>query len=265
MGIFAPFAYVRNKLVLDSDAEAFLTATGITDTTITSAINTLVVELKKENLWSIMGAIYPFVGGTANTHKFNLKTPADTNAAFRLNFVGGITHSSSGILPNGTNGYANTFYIPSSNLTVNSTHLSVYIGTNNTQTTSDPVIMGIFNSITQAMLIASKGIFGSRNLGEEISVSQSTRAGYLISTKTSATLTTLYKNGSSVASGNSGGTLPINNILIGNTAIGGSPYNVGWDNNQIRFATIGLGLTASDAGKLNTIVQKFQTTLGRQV
>ena len=31
-----------------------------------------------------MKAIYPFVGGTATTHKFNLKDPADINAAFRL-------------------------------------------------------------------------------------------------------------------------------------------------------------------------------------
>ena len=49
---------------LDPDAQAFLTATGITDATISGAINTLVLNLKGFNLWSKMYAVYPFVGGT---------------------------------------------------------------------------------------------------------------------------------------------------------------------------------------------------------
>ena len=74
MGLFAPFAYIKNKgIVLDADAAAFLAAAGITDATITSAINTLVIDMKDDGLWSKMDAIYPFVGGTATTHKFNLK------------------------------------------------------------------------------------------------------------------------------------------------------------------------------------------------
>ena len=60
---------------IDPDAQAFLTAAGITDATITSAINTLVVDLKGYNIWTKMKAVYPFVGGTAAAHKFNLKNP----------------------------------------------------------------------------------------------------------------------------------------------------------------------------------------------
>ena len=93
----------------DPDAQAFINAAGITGTTQQSAINTLVVSLKANNIWTKFDAIYPMVGGTATTHKFNLKNPADTNAAYRLSFVGGWTHSSTGALPNGTNAYADTF------------------------------------------------------------------------------------------------------------------------------------------------------------
>ena len=66
----------------DTDALAFLSAAAITDATITSAICGLVTSMKNDGTWAKCNAIYPFVGGTAITHKFNLKNPLDTNAAF---------------------------------------------------------------------------------------------------------------------------------------------------------------------------------------
>lgn len=89
-------------------AAAFLAAAGITDPTITAAINTLVNDLVGYGIWNKILAIYPFVGGTATTHKFNLKDPRDLNAAFRLVFSGGITHNASGVTGNGVNGSYNT-------------------------------------------------------------------------------------------------------------------------------------------------------------
>ena len=56
----------------DADAQAFITAAVITDNTQITAINTLVTDLKAYNIWSKMKALYPFVGGTASTHKWNL-------------------------------------------------------------------------------------------------------------------------------------------------------------------------------------------------
>ena len=111
----------------DPDANAFLTAAGITDPTISSAICTLVKSMKADGTWAKMSAIYPMVGGTATTHKFNLKNPADTNAAFRLSFVGGWTHSANGALPNGTNAYADTFFTPSVSLSVSNGHVLLYL------------------------------------------------------------------------------------------------------------------------------------------
>ena len=99
----------------DPDAQAFFTASGLTGATNLSAINQLVIDLKGFGIWTKMKAIYPFIGGTASLHKWNLKNPLDTDAAFRLVFNGGWTHSSTGALPNGTNAYANTFY----NLSIN--------------------------------------------------------------------------------------------------------------------------------------------------
>jgi len=95
----------------DADAQAFLTATGITDLTISDAINDLVIGYKSAGLWTKRSVIYPFVGGTVGTHKFNLKNPVDSDSANRIAFSGGLTHSSTGVLPNGTNGYGDTFLV----------------------------------------------------------------------------------------------------------------------------------------------------------
>ena len=112
---------------VDADAQAFITAAAITDPTQQSAINSLVINLKGYGVWTKMKALYPFVGGTATQHKFNLKNPLDTDAAFRLVFNGGWTHSTDGALPNGINGYANTYLNPViESLTYNNNHLSFY-------------------------------------------------------------------------------------------------------------------------------------------
>ena len=55
-----------------------------------------------------MMAIYPLVGGTASSQKYNLKDPRDLDVAYRLTFYGGWTHSSNGITGNYTNTYADT-------------------------------------------------------------------------------------------------------------------------------------------------------------
>ena len=46
---------------VDSDASAFITATGLSGTTQKSAITTLVKDLKSSGLWSKMKAVYPMV------------------------------------------------------------------------------------------------------------------------------------------------------------------------------------------------------------
>jgi hypothetical protein len=107
----------------DPDAQAFITAAAITDVTQQGAINTLVLALKGYSIWTKFKAIYPIVGGTASQHKYNLKDPRDLDAAFRLVFNGGWTHSSTGAQPNGVNGYADTKFTPSAVQLLNSNGL----------------------------------------------------------------------------------------------------------------------------------------------
>jgi hypothetical protein len=94
---------------LDVSATAFSNAAGLTDAIQKSAVNTLVKDLKRYGLWSKIKAFYPFVGGTATSHKWNLVDPRDLDAAYRLTFSGGWTHDSMGAQCNGTNTTSNTY------------------------------------------------------------------------------------------------------------------------------------------------------------
>ena len=86
----------------------FIDTVGGLSSTEKLAINTLVLNLKSNGIWSGLTAFYPFVGTTASQQKYNLIDPQDTNAAFRLTFYGGWTHSSSGLIGNGTDTWADT-------------------------------------------------------------------------------------------------------------------------------------------------------------
>ncbi len=56
----------------DPDANAFISAAGLTDVTQKQAIDQLVIGLKLYSLWTKIYAGYPLVGGSASAHKFNL-------------------------------------------------------------------------------------------------------------------------------------------------------------------------------------------------
>jgi len=127
---------------VDADAQAFITAANITNTTQQSAIDTLVKSLKTANIWTKMKAIYPFVGGTATAHKFNLKDPRDLNAAFRLQFNGGGTHSSNGYQLNGSNSFADTYFIPSNNF-ISAQRAGIGVYSRTERGTSPADVMGV--------------------------------------------------------------------------------------------------------------------------
>jgi len=93
--MFTPFA-TQNQF--DPDAGAFINATGIGGIQ-AEAINNLVQQLKAGGVWERLIALYPFVGGNAQSCKFNLINPQDTNAAYRLTFAGTWTFDANGATP----------------------------------------------------------------------------------------------------------------------------------------------------------------------
>ena len=256
---------------IDADATAFITAAGITDPTQQGAINTLVLNLKSYGIWTKMKAIYPMVGGTANSHKYNLKDPRDLNAAYRLSFLGGWTHSSTGgAKPNGTTGYADTFLTQVAAGGYSDIHLSYYSRTDN-MPSGFRVEMGrgsglVANSYTNAYLRLSSGSStNGGNIGSRAATATSTNSiGHVINTATAAS-SKGYKNGALFATQTATqlGTAQALNIYIGSQ--GNHVAATEFSDRECAFSTIGGSLTDAEAANLYTAIQTFQTTLGRQV
>jgi hypothetical protein len=278
-GVQAAQSFYYNS-AYSNEANIYLYSTQITGTTQVSAINTLINGLKANNLWSKMKAVYPFVtdkslqADMAAQMKFNLVNPQDSDAAFRLAFSGGWTYSTNGAQPNGTNGYADTKLVPSTALTLNSTHLSFYSRTN--QAAGNIYEFGVSpNPSDLPLMLLSLKFF----VGDAIRSSQydydvtniytsanANSTGYYSGTRTSANSHKVYKNGA---------LLGTNTVTSAQALPGTQPLYMSAGNfqgtanrfssKQVAFASIGDGLSDAEAALLYQLVQQFQTDLSRQV
>ena len=249
------------------DAQAFIIAAGITDPTQKSAIITLVTNLKAYGIWTKMKAIYPIVGGTASQHKFNLKDPRDLDVAFRLNFSTGYTHSATGMLPNGTSSYADTFYNPFLHGSINNVSASVYLRTN---LTGDRASFGVLDNFFNGIGILPKWsdnntYYGANdNLGTGAANIVTDTRGLFLTNRIAAGTKKLFKNGSVISTATpAANSLPNFKLVYSARNYFGAIQN--YDLRQIAFGSIGDGLTDTEAANFYTAVQAFQTTLGRQV
>ena len=260
-----PPAQMLISTAQDEDAVAFFHASGLSDTTQCNAVNQLVVDLKDAGLWTKLKAIYPFVGGTASTHKWNLKDPQDTNAAYRLTFSGGITHSSNGIKGNGTTGYYNT-YMAHNTLGQNNASMFVYIRDNIAE---DRVDMGMLdtaapytgfqinarstsNVITARMNDSTLSTVANTDARGLIGISRLSSTSYSISKDTTQTSKSVTSTGTK--------TRQIFGLCFN---LNGSPGF--YTTRQQAFASLGDGLTDAEIDDLYTVVQTYQTALGRNV
>lgn len=255
---------------IDPLVRAFLNATGITNATIRNSLNTFVLTLRANNLLSRFKAIYPFVGGTAFTHKFNLCDSRDLDAAFRLVFFGGWTHNANGITGNAINTYANTYYAENINSTaINNKHLSVYC---RSLTTDLQVEMGATGSVAVATdttdIVTSTNTGGfncfMRNSSTTGAFPNADSRGWFLNNRVSNTETRAFRNA----------TL---NVLASNaTNLVTYPYYIGASNvantslgfvssRNLSFATIGDGFNDIEAVIIYNAIQTLQTSLSRQV
>lgn len=250
---------------IDASAQAFITAAAITDPTQQTAINNLVVGMKADGIWTKMKAIYPFVGGTATTHKWNLKDPRDLDAAFRLVFNGGWTHSSTGATPNGTNGYADTKLVPSSVLALDSSHISGYTRTN-TSVLAPLLSSENATSYANGIFIWPKytGNLFSVRINDDNSDSATAvtnTQGLHLATRTASNVKKYIHNTTQIVSS----TTASSALNVASIYIGASRNNANYSTHQTAFNTIGDGLTDTEAANLYTRVQAFQTSLFRAV
>lgn len=261
-----------DPLSSDADALSFLNAASISDTNQRSAINTLVISMKNAGIWSKMIAIYPIVGGTAATHKWNLKDPRDLDGAYRLVFTpissGSWSHNSNGMTP--SSAYANTKIMVPGPLTANNTHLSIYSRSNTTGTITDigcgsGKTAGVFDlNIKQG----SNFLTRQYNSGFNISIANPDSLGFYLSTRSpslkafkNSTLLGTLANTASISAINKELTIGAMNYVLA----GGQNQVLYPSNRQYAFCTVGYGLSDTEALSLYNIIQTYQTSLGRAV
>ncbi len=253
--------------VLDPDALAFIIATGITDPTEESAINTLVIDLKNAGLWTKLQAIYPVVGGTAVTHKYNLKDPQDLDTSFRLTFNGGWTHAATGMTPNGTTGFADTHFNPNVDLLFyTSGTIGIYSRTANA---TDGVDIGCNDAVADLYIrpasITHTFLYG--RWAPNAMTPLITTDGFIALTRGTTSDLDCYKTGLPLLPSNTNAmwaTILINyNMYLGARNAGGSADM--FSDRELAFGVIGSRLDGTEHLDLYNVIQTYQTTLGRQI
>lgn len=264
-----PIISLYQEPVLDENVQNFVNATGITNDSIITPLNTFVNTLKSDGIWTKLYALYPFVGTTEETNKYNLIN----TGSYLLGFNGSWTYNDNGVSANGTNTYANTSFNPSSSISdyITNSSLSVYVRTN---TTSSGYDMGCESNIPvvgdRRTYFISKGggnkaqyDIGTNQL---ISVADVTGSGFWTATVSGSSTNNqrIFRNGTSIANQTNNITqcadqaiyIAANNFRGTANAFTSESYSL---------ASIGKGLTDSEAATYNTAVQTFQTSLNRQV
>lgn len=232
-----------------------------------AATNTWIIALKDAGLWDLAAALYLPIGGTASAHRWNAKNPVDSNAAFRLVFSGGWTHSAGGAVPNGINAYADTFFAPATNAPATALSISFYSGSsaagayiemgcngngggaNNGQTYIAPNLSG-----TQFRACNSTG----NNTGVGIVPSNlhtTVRDGGAVRT---------YRTDTLIATDATPNTTSTRNIYIGARNNNGSPN--AFSARAFLFAAIfPVSLNDTQVAALYTITEAAQASLGRNI
>jgi hypothetical protein len=211
-----------------------------------------------------MKAIYPIVGGNATAHSYNLK---DTTQ-YQITWSGSITHAATGITGNGSTGYGNTGIVPSSVLSLNSTHISCYIRTNNDN--SSRVNMGTNNaSAANSLSIqAYPSVFLSVGINGTVANTNSAGGvnGMMLTNRTGSATgsANCARNGSVITSGMGASTGLSANALALMARNNNGTVDM-FSLSEYAFFTVGDGLTNTQIANLYTAVQAFQTARGRQV
>lgn len=247
----------------DPDAQAFFdrvtTAGGTLTTTEKNATNQLVLDMKSAGIWSAMKAVYPMVGASAAACAQNLKS-----SSFTGTFTSGWTFASTGATPNGTSAYMNTTYNVNTSGNLNDAHFSVYLRSNIVSNTND---LGAYDGMAETSIYPRyTGNFIYAAIGSITGspvTSNSNSAAFFIVVRNSSNAENTFINTTKY-------TRTTNSISKTNRPIYLSAINfngtaVNFSARQNAFASIGDGLTDTQASNFYTAVQAFQTTLSRQV
>ena len=241
----------------------FFQSASITDQQQRFAVYNLVSDLQSYNIWDKMKAIYPFVGqpGVSSSFQFNLKDPTTFKGIFTTT---GWTFASTGVKGNGTSAYMDTGYNPSvESLPLNSASISIYARNN----IVSKVAFGCNTAGVGSLYVVANstyGLYSAVNSTEAtITPNWSDGLGLFLNSRVNSTEHNLYQNTTKKTRTTNSVGVPNLNMYLGCYNNTGTAQQ--FSDIEYAFAHIGTGLTDTEAANFYTAVQRFQTTLGRQV
>ena len=211
---------------------------------------------------SRLKAVFPLIGGNSAAHKYNLITPLNTDAAFRLTYHGAVapTHSALGIYTNGLSGYVNTHFNPSISSVQFKTSMGFYSGTNVSSTSS---CMGNYVGVGGMTLLPNNAGTASTTqyvgVGSTASGIVTDSLGFYLTSRIANNNLKLYKNGITLGSQ----LTIINTALSSYTICIGAAPNIGnfWAG-YCQFSFIGADLSDPEATMFSLAVNRLQKNLG---
>ena len=247
-------------VTFDSAAQSFITISAITDTAQKNAINNLVVQLKQNNLWDKFLALYPMIGGSAASTKWNLKDPRDLDQAFRITWNGAPNFQATGVTCVNSTDWGDT-HLSDSLLAYNNSSISFYSGTQNSIAGYD---MGCSNQVSPYNMIAVYEDFNNDvvntwfNAYDSIQYQPTVTVGLFTNSSDGGNVVR-YDNG--VAARTYGA--PLNAHTNMNITIGKIVDDPHMGSKECRFAAVGQGLSSTEALTFYNVVKAFETRLNR--
>lgn len=239
----------------DPDAQAYFSAQGVTSTTDKDNINALILALKAgNNVWGKTKAIYLAYGDG----KVNAKSPG----TFDLTGTNFPTIAADGYEFDGVNDAANTNIVANTNLTSGAEFHAMYVKSS----TDDKPISGAIDAGNGTYIFPrSSGslVFRLQNGGDATCAANASATGrYVLARRGGAPLVRVTKNGSQICTNattpSTLSTYPIYLGALNNTGTLGS-----FNTCTIGIYIIGLDLTDTQMGEVDTAISNFITATGR--
>lgn len=256
----------------DADAQAFFNATLLSATPKLDAINDFVIALKAASLWSKLKVIIPLVSDGINAtrpfqSKFNLKDPRDLDAAFRLAVTGTPTFDDGGVTWDNTGSYANTFFNTLSQFGGFNGLMALYCTAHPNVSgeydlANDNVVSANFSGIIPTY--STNNFYGCFGSASYVSVSNADGRGFYVASLVSLSNLKTYKNGSVVLTTTDAMVLENSNLYFGGCNHGGTANRFSSASHALLLLS-DQTLSDGEVATLYTIVQAFQTALGRAV
>jgi hypothetical protein len=225
-------------------------------------VDSVISSLRASNLFSKLDRLWFFAGENSP------QALTDVIAGATATNVGGATFAvNTGFTGNGTTSYINTGVNPNTaggHYALNSAHYSCYV-----RTTWNQELMGIEDSgdVNEAQFLYNAGVFYAsvNNSSGNSGVTTANPVGMLVASRTSASARAIYVNGPRIYQDSQVSTsIPSFQVYVGVANFAGSPVG-GGSSVQFSAASLGGGLTDSDAGNLAAIVNSYMNSVGANV